>query len=561
MLLRSLPKTPPNPIAGSCPGAPAPPVWYSVEWRNCEEFRLKRLGAVSFCLLLSLLSYLKFPGHAWLQQDTQIYIPILENLADPSVLANDLVVRHPHVAFTLYDELVIGLRSVTGADFHAILTVLAVVFRAAGCGGVWLIASSLGLESMASPLVPLLWSLGATISGPAVLTVEYEPVPRGFALPLLMLAVGLAAHGRWRWSGIAAGLALMFHPPTVYPYLLVVLLGRRTRCWAPLAVSAAVLFVSAHVQSGIREPQQFLTQLTPALEQLQRLRGSYNWISTWPQDIIGQYLFEFCLAMLAAWRLKDSMPAHLKPFALGLPAVGLVSMPLSYLFLERLKWSLMPQLQPMRALVWISAMAVILASVAGCRAARDRRLAESFAWFVLPWLLPMRTRLFAETPLVQVGICLGFALLSVAGVRWPRLRLAPVALAAFWVLPSFAGARLIPNLHSPELAALSAWARGATPKSAVFLFADNGRDNYPGIFRAEALRAVYVDWKSGGQVNFLPAFADEWWRRWRKVNPSPGTRADYSGIDYLVYAAPKRPAGRVVLFQNSKYAVVRNWDK
>ena len=34
-----------------------------------------------------------------------------------------------------------------------------------------------------------------------MLTFEYEPMPRGFAVPLLMLAVGLTAHGRYFWGG------------------------------------------------------------------------------------------------------------------------------------------------------------------------------------------------------------------------------------------------------------------------------------------------------------------------------------------------------------------------
>ena len=53
---------------------------------------------------LTLLSYFQFPGHTYLQADTQIYIPILEHLWDPAVLADDLLVQKPHVSFTLYDE-------------------------------------------------------------------------------------------------------------------------------------------------------------------------------------------------------------------------------------------------------------------------------------------------------------------------------------------------------------------------------------------------------------------------------------------------------------------------
>jgi len=52
-------------------------------------------------------------------------------------------------------------------------------------------------------LVAAICSLGATIAGPAVLSIEYEPTPRAFAVPLSICAVGLAAHRRYLGAGIA----------------------------------------------------------------------------------------------------------------------------------------------------------------------------------------------------------------------------------------------------------------------------------------------------------------------------------------------------------------------
>ena len=65
---------------------------------------MKPLATAAACIALALLTFFQFPGHTWLQQDTQIYVPILEHLRDPAVLRNDMLVQHPHVAFTLYDE-------------------------------------------------------------------------------------------------------------------------------------------------------------------------------------------------------------------------------------------------------------------------------------------------------------------------------------------------------------------------------------------------------------------------------------------------------------------------
>jgi len=70
---------------------------------------------------------------------------------------------------------------------------------------------------------------------------------------------------------------------------------------------------------------------------------------------------------------------------------------------------------------------------------------------------------------------------------------------------------------TPALTSLSNWARSETPLDAVFLFPAAGHGLEPGVFRTAALRAVYVDWKGGGQVNYQRDFATEWWFRWQQT--------------------------------------------
>jgi len=117
-------------------------------------------------------------------------------------------------------------------------------------------------------------------------------------------------------------------------------------------------------------------------------------------------------------------------------------------------------------------------------------------------------------------------------------------------------------LRSPELAELSRWARVATPVNSVFLFPDAGRDLYPGIFRTGALRAVYVDWKAGGQANYQEDVAAEWQRRWQTIRPDrykPGDPRRYGGlgVDYVVLRNPNRSPVPPPAFENSLYAVYR----
>src|SRR5690242_13736546 len=101
---------------------------------------------------LALATFFWFPGHTWLVQDTQIYAPILEHQMDPSVLRNDLIAQHPHDAFTLYDELAIGARRITGLGFKEILQAQQLVTRALGIWGLMLLAEAFGLSAFQSLL-------------------------------------------------------------------------------------------------------------------------------------------------------------------------------------------------------------------------------------------------------------------------------------------------------------------------------------------------------------------------------------------------------------------------
>ena len=142
---------------------------------------------------------------------------------------------------------------------------------------------------------------------------------------------------------------------------------------------------------------------------------------------------------------------------------------------------------------------------------------------------------------------------------WRTPRFAPVAaVLAFFAIPTLGGVVNYPHLHTPELAQLSAWARASTPPDAVFLFPDAARGLDPGIFRAEALRAVYVDWKAGGQANYLKEFGDEWWSRWQQTmahgfSPADMPKYEGLGIGYVVLQA-KTTCPQPPVFENAKYA-------
>jgi hypothetical protein len=249
--------------------------------------------------------------------------------------------------------------------------------------------------------------------------------------------------------------------------------------------------------------------------------------------------------LLAAYaRVRRQMALELRLFLLGLPILGVLSMPLSWLLLERWGWVLVPQIQPMRYLLFIALGMQFLSAVAGCHAALARRNFEAFAWFALAYLLPLQPLVTAPPVWSRMALVAGLAALTVVTVlisvaaKWRAFRLAPLAaaVAAACAIPWIGGVVPYPRLHTPELAKLSAWAQANTSQDAVFIFPDAARALYPGIFRSEALRAVYVDWKGGGQVNYLKELGDQWWLRWQL------TLGAYRGTDLVKESFPKYAA-------------------
>ncbi len=547
--------------AGRRTGRPASYVWIG--------------GAI---VALALLSFFQFPGHTWLRSDTQIYLPILERLWDPSAFARDLLAQHPHVSFTVYDEAALALRRLTGIDFERVLEAQQFLCRALGILGIFLLATALRLSTRMALLAAAAFSLGAFIGGPAVLAIEFEPVPRGFAILLLLFAAGLAANGRYLGAGIAAAAGFLYHAPSVLPFFIVYFAltlspseaaVRRRRLWglAPMLAGVVLLFLLHFFQAGASEAQPFFGRIDPELERIQRLRAPYVWVSLWGPGWVCHYLFLWCASLVALWRVRKPASREVCFFLAGLPLVGVLAMPASCLLLEKCKWILMPQIQIARSVLLITVLAGLLASAAAVNAGRQGRWWESALWFLLAFAIPINTLSGGPLDILRelgwaAPACALLAALAVgaepSGRKWAFPAWAAAALAPFFLIPAVHKAAASPG----DVTGLAAWARSATPQDAVFLFPDAARDLYPGVFRAQSLRAVYVDWKGGGQVNFLGSFAREWWARWQRVGArrfDPRQVAAYPGwgIDYFVLKRAHRLPGRATVFEDSEFLVFR----
>jgi hypothetical protein len=538
--------------------------------------------------VFTLIGYSRFPGHTYLQQDSLVYVPMFQHLEDPSVLTRDLVATRPHLAFTIYDEVTIGASRLTGLSLRQVLTAQQLLFRFLGILGVYLAAASLGLAMRPALLAAGIFALGATIGGPSVLTFEYEPIPRGFAVMLVMLAIGFAATGRDLAAGSVASLGFLYHPPTVFPFWMIYfgltlwpsrpeVMMRRIRGLAPLAVAVLALLICSRLQAGVSERQSFFGVISPWLEQLQRMRGPYNWVGIWFHQFVWHYILLAAVAFGACWRLRRDANQDLRFFLVGLPVVGLLSLPASFLLLDTMKWSLMSQFQPARAVLFVTAIAVFAAACAAMKAAEAGRFGECYLWLLAAFVPPISTevneffRLGAADPVLRARLLVLLTLAALATLaawsekRLPRFAGVPwlaAAFAGFLLIPTWGQVRNYPNYHSPELQQLSQWGAANTQKNAVFLFPDSGRIPNPGIFRVEAKRAIYVDWKGGGQVNFLPAFGEVWWDRWQKTTTrklDAQALADFRsmGIDYVVVKSEHRIAGAPTVFENRTFLVYR----
>jgi len=547
-----------------------------------NSHRRVALGAV---LVLAALGFFVFPGSTYLQQDTQIWVPMMEHLRDNAVLDRDMLAKRPHLAYTIYDEAALLLSRLASLPLEYSLRLQQFVARAFGIYGVWLLACSAGLSGRLALLVAGFYSLGATIAGPAVLTLEYEPTPRAIAGPLLMLSLGLAMSLRFLPAGVACAMAFLYHPPSAVPVLFAFLLlaafhmsgASRLRLWLPLVAAFALLVVFAKLQIGIREHQDLFGRIDPELEKMQRFRGAYNWISMWRPQLFQHFEFLGLIGIAAAVRLRDVLSSQLRLTMVFLTLSGWLGVASSYVLLEVLKWSLVPQIQPARALAFTALFAGIGSTIAAIRAAGQRRYGESFAWFLAVYAIPMQAEILplllpdlrSAQPVVRCLVLLGIAGLAVLAVRfagkpgWRGATLLFAALLAPLVLyPTVAEVVNYPELHYPELYDLSAWAGSNTSKDSVFLFAGFGKDLDSGIFRARALRNIYVDWKGGGQVNMLREFADEWWERWtatleEEFTPASIPRMAGLGIDYIVVRPSQKVSGYTPSFENSRYVVYR----
>lgn len=525
------------------------------------------------------LQFRIFPGHTYLQSDTQIYLPILERLDEPGFLSRDPVAMRPHVSYTIYDEVTLALRHALHADFEAILTGQQLLFRGLGFLGIYLFFLAGGLTRLEAFAGSALFHLGGALLGPAVLLVEYEAVPRGFALPLVFLALGLFAQQRPFLAALAGTLAFLYHPPTAAPFWALLFVSYvfdrgvriQTRAtFVPLLVGGLLLANLAQPQLGVVEQQRLSGRLPDSLVAVQLFRTKYAWVSLWARHDIWAYLAFWICAIWALARLWPVLNRQWRWSVVTLSSIGILSVPASLLLLEGMHLTIIPQLQPARWLVLTIAMCSAVTLAAAIHAARRGRYWEALGWFLPAFAIPIRIRVFDLFSVTQVSdlwpLAVWFALSGLAAFAFSpaasRIRgfaLPAVPLLATFLIPA-SGVTNYPKINPEPINQVAAWAAANTWGSSMFLFPDAGHDLAPGMFRARSQRALWVDWKSGGQSNYFPSFGEEWWTRWQQTMEGPFTADRLRGmldlpVDYYVLRREHRLAPVLPVFSNQAYVV------
>ena len=317
-------------------------------------------------------------------------------------------------------------------------------------------------------------SLGANVMGPAVLVMEYEPVPTRLRIAVCHFLARDGRASRMRWAAVAATIGFAFHPPTAFAYAAIlglVLLWRKDfLALGLLAIGPLLIVITILIQPAAPETLPLFGAIDPSLEALQRMRASYNWVGMWA----GKWMWFYVVLWIAgfmAWRqVRVNFTREVSVFLLSLPLIGMISVPLSYWLLEQRKLVLMPQFQPGRYLLFVTLVAMILGCIAAVRAAERKRYFETFVFFVVP-LIATGAEWDTEklTALRLLLVCALALLVATAAIlRSPAWLVVIAGFIPFFVFPEIAGIQNYPAIHSEELDDLARWARKNTSKDAVF---------------------------------------------------------------------------------------------
>lgn len=481
-------------------------------------------------LVVTWFEFQVYPGHSYLQGETQLLVPMLERLDTPGFLSRDLVASNPSFAYTIYDEITQLLHAEGHLTFEQALLRQQIFFRFLAVLGLFLCARAFKVRWQAALLLSAAVSAITLLAGPAFFVTSPEATPAAFSLSLIFLAAGLLLHRDALLGGVSGGLALLYDPMISAPFWLLLAamsiadarLRRLLRpAWPSLIIFGLILANLVQLQAGLSGEQDFASRLNTAAVQLARLRTPWAWVTEWIWPTLWNYAFLTVAGIWAAMRIWTRLEPLTRWLALGLALSGLLSVVIATTLLSG-HFEMALEMAPARNLTLTVAMAVMLCGVAGIAAAEAHRWRESAAWTLL----------------------IVAALLNAQVLDLLHLKLSPT----------------FGHAPSPAIRSLANWAEQNTWGSSMFQFPDAGKDNTPGEFRALSRRALWADWESGIIADYSASAGQEWWSRWQADMAGPYSAGRLQNmlsrpIDYYVLRRAHILPNIRPVYLNSAYVV------
>ena len=438
----------------------------------------------SLLLLLGIcaITYLEFsfyPGHTFLEGETQPLVAMMERLQSPGFLSRDLAAINPNLTYTIYDEVTLFLCRVTTHNFQWALAAQQIAFRFAGVLGVLLLCLAADIRRLAAVAVTALASAGIVLPGIHLSLTDPEPVPFAFALALSVAAFGLLANHKPLLAGLLGGVALAYQPSIASIFWLFVVgtfvFRREFRpvlrpTFPSLIVFGLLLANAAQLQSGRGESQPLFQAIPDAWMRLQLYRTPELWVSTWNPWLFLFYSFVVVasgFALRQLWPALGPLPRHLFTFLLGL---GLLAVPGAFVGVQVFRSAILSEAQLPRVLAFLFLTALILCASVGLKHWNRNQKLKASLWLIPVFMTPFLLR-----------------------VPWPSNK---------------------QRAESQSIRSIADWAASNTWGGSMFLFPDLGKSAIPGKFRGISMRALYSDWESGRLVGVFPQLGAEWYQRW-----------------------------------------------
>lgn len=481
-------------------------------------------------LVVTWFEFQVYPGHSYLQGETQLLVPMLERLDTPGFLSRDLVASNPTFAYTIYDEITQLLHAEAHLTFERALLLQQIFFRFVALLGLFLCARALKVRWYAAVFLSAVVSAVTYLAGPGFFVTSPEATPAAFSLSLVFLGTGLLLNRAALLGGVASGLALLYDPVMSAPlWVLVAVMSLSNAslrkylrpAWPSLIIFGLLLANLVQLQSGLGGEQDLSARLSAAAVQLTRLRTPSTWVTEWIWPSFWNYAFLGVAGIWAASRIWTRLELLTRWIFLGLGFTGLVSVAAAAMLLEA-RFRMALEMPPARGLALTVVMALLLCGAAATVAAEQQRWRECGAWSLLILAALLNAQVL---DLVHLKLS-------------PRFGRAPQA----------------------EMRALGNWAETNTWGSSLFQFPDLAKDNAPGEFRALSRRSLWADWESGVIADYSEAAGQEWWVRWQATMARPYSEERLQKmlnlpIDYYVLRRRDALAGVRPAYSNSLYVV------